>query len=177
VSDPWWVLVTGSRFCAGFACILGTFREIAAAHPGQEIVLLQGMCDPRHPGRPKTAPPVPWRSAEKLSAEDRESLLGADWLSVQAALRLGWRVESRPAGWKRLGKGAGFARNDEMIAEMLANGAAEGNGECVPLWGPCESPGCRIAKRHNSHGTAHCVSRAARAGIPVRTMPGAIAVQ
>jgi len=172
VAEPYWVLVTGSRFYADYACVLATLEEIAAEHPGREMVLLHGMCDPR---QPQTRFPVPWRAAERLSPEYQTRILGGDWLADRAALRLGWRIERRPADWERHGrKKAGFIRNDEMIAEMLANGALDGNGECAAFTGPCETPGCRITRPHDSHGTAHCLNSARKALIPVRPLPVAM---
>jgi hypothetical protein len=168
----YWVLATGSRFYANFACILGVFGEIAAEHPDQEIALIHGMCDPRRPSpQARLRVVIPWHAAEKMSPEDQVRLLGGDWLADRAAMRLGWRIERRPADWKQHRKSAGFIRNDAMVAEMVANGATVGHGECVPFRGPCESPECDIAQPHESHGTVHCVNRARRAGISVREAP------
>lgn len=42
---------------------------------------------------------------------------GGDYLCEQTALELGWSLELHPADWARLGKRAGFIRNDEMVAK------------------------------------------------------------
>jgi hypothetical protein len=169
VPEPYWVLVTGSRYYADPATILRTLREIAITHPGRPLGLMNGMCDPRHPlARDMT---VPWRTAEKLSLKDRRGLLGGDWLSDLAAQHLGWHIERRPADWSLHGKGAGFIRNSEMVRDMADIGAACGNGECVAFTGLCLSARCRIAVPHESHGTADCIRRARGAQIPVRPFP------
>jgi hypothetical protein len=172
VPEPYWVLATGSRYYADPATILRALREIAAAHPGREFVLLHGQCDPRHPLARDMV--VPWRAAEKLSLKDQRGLLGGDWLSDLAAKHLGWRIERRPADWVRHGpKLAGFIRNGGMVEEMVDNGAADGNGECIALTGLCLSARCRRPGPHESHGTKDCMTRAAKAHIPVRPFPAA----
>jgi hypothetical protein len=170
VPEPYWVLATGSRYYADPATILHTLREIAAEHPGRPLGLMNGMCDPRHPLARDMA--VPWRTAEKLSLKDQRGLLGGDWLSDLAAQHLGWHIERRPADWDRHGrKLAGFIRNGEMVEEMVAIGAADGNGECIALTGLCFSARCRRPEPHESHGTADCARRAREAHIPVRPFP------
>jgi hypothetical protein len=171
VTDTYWVLATGSRYYGDPATILRALREIAAAHPGREFALMNGMCDPRHPlARDMT---VPWCAAEKLPLKDQRDLLGGDWLSDLAARHLSWRTVRRPADWSLHGKRAGFIRNGEMVQEMVANGAAGGNGECIALTGLCLSARCRRPGPHESHGTADCMARATKARIPVRPFPAA----
>jgi hypothetical protein len=70
---------------------------------------------------------------------------GADTLAAEAAKRLGYKAEEHPADWN-LGRRAGPIRNQAMVAAgadllIAFNGA---------------------------RGTADCVKRAERAGIPVR---------
>jgi hypothetical protein len=187
VSEPYWTLVTGSRYFAGLDTIVRTLQEIASEHPGRPLGLMHGMCDPRHPLVHERV--IPWRSAEKLSLADRKDLLGADWLADLAAQELGWHIERRPADWEspcrpeckpghrrtRSGKtfcpAAGNYRNGGMVQDMVAIGAPSGNGECAPFAGLCLSARCRIARPHESHGTADCIRRAREAQIPVRPFP------
>jgi ABC-type sugar transport system substrate-binding protein len=70
---------------------------------------------------------------------------GADALAHQIGTEKGWRVVVSPADWDALGRSAGPMRNQQMIdagADIVV--AAPGGG-----------------------GTADCVRRAKRAGIPV----------
>lgn len=75
--------------------------------------------------------------------------LGADSLAGREAAALGLSIEPRPAEWDRHGKAAGPIRNQEMVdagADLLI---AFGGGV----------------------GTADCIRRARKAGIPVRQEP------
>lgn len=168
----YWVLATGSRYYADAGTILRALREIAAAHPGREFVLMHGKCSPRDPLVPERI--VPWRTAESLDLEDQRRFLGADWLSDLAGQHLGWRIERRPADWARHGrKPAGGIRNGQMVQEMVTNGAACGNGECIAFTGLCLSARCRRPEPHESHGTTDCLTQARRAHIPWRPFPAA----
>ena len=74
---------------------------------------------------------------------------GADETAANIAAARRWNVEMHPARWKTLGAGAGPIRNQEMVdsgADLLI-----------------AFPGGR--------GTADCVERAKKAGIPVREWP------
>lgn len=61
------------------------------------------------------------------------------------------RIERHPAEWERLGRGAGHARN----ADMVRRGASV----------------CLAFPRPDSAGTWNCIRLAANAGIPVRIYP------
>lgn len=94
--------VTGSREFGNLALI--TSALIAAhdrARPHEGHVLVQGMCDPRHPD---TGRRIPWESAWRVSWEVQRRYLGADWLAVQAAMdmhqRITWEIESHAAAWE-----------------------------------------------------------------------------
>jgi hypothetical protein len=63
-----------------------------------------------------------------------------------------------PKGY--LDKSAGFRRNALMVSL--------GADECLAFAAPCASGRCRKPRPHDSHGTADCVTRAEKAGIPVR---------
>lgn len=66
---------------------------------------------------------------------------------------LGYPVERHPADWSRFGRGAGPRRNQEMVDL--------GADLCLAFLVP------------GSRGTADCVTRAERAGIPVRKFEAA----
>lgn len=73
--------------------------------------------------------------------------------------------EPHPADWRQYGKTAGFRRNAEMVTA--------GADLCLAFVLPCTKPGCSRPNPHDSHGTAHCVDLARRAGITVRRFPPA----
>ncbi len=74
---------------------------------------------------------------------------GADRLAADEAMGLGYTVSCTMADWKRHGNAAGPIRNQEMVDEGADLLIAFGGGK----------------------GTADCVRRAEKAGIPVRREP------
>jgi hypothetical protein len=74
---------------------------------------------------------------------------GADYLAAREAKALGYPIEGHPANWENLGKRAGPIRNQGMIDSGVDLVIAFGGGQ----------------------GTADCVARARRRGIPVRVEP------
>jgi hypothetical protein len=158
------VLLTGSRTCTHRAAIRAALAETQAAHPGFRMVLVHGMCDPRHPVSRKT---IRWAVAEKLSPADQRDLTGADWLADVAAQELGWEIERHPADWRPDGvfdKAAGFRRN----ALMVSLGASV----CLAFVMPCSDRKCRRPGPHGSHGASHCAQLAEAGGIPTRRVEG-----
>jgi hypothetical protein len=85
---------------------------------------------------------------------------GADTLAAEAASAFGWRTEVYRADWDRHGSAAGGIRNQLMVNR--------GADVCLAFVMPCAKAGCRYPEPHDSHGTADCIARAKRAGIPVR---------
>jgi hypothetical protein len=150
------LLVTGSRDYGRPDIIRGALMEAQAAHPGCRLVLVHGMCNPRHPD---TGQAIVWHVARLIPAERMEDLLGADWLADVIATRLGWETEPHPADWHR-GKSAGYRRNGDMVKL--------GADDCYGFISPCAKPGCRDPQPHGSHGASHCADLAAKAGIDVR---------
>lgn len=90
---------------------------------------------------------------------------GADQIADEVARQHGNQVERHPADWGRHGKKrAGFIRNAEMVAL--------GADLCLAFVLPCVLSSCRKKKPHDTHGTAHCVALARKAGIPVKEVRG-----
>lgn len=161
MADLYRLLVTGSRSCARYDAIRADLAETQAAHPGFRMVLVHGMCDPRHPVTGET---IRWAVAGyHLPPARQRELTGADWLADVAARELGWEIERRPADWRPGGvfdKTAGFARNALMVSL--------GPDECHAWIDPCTDSKCRRPGPHGSHGASHCADLAERAGIEVR---------
>lgn len=101
MTDPYRVLITGSRGWDDEEQISAALTQILLDHAEQGVVVVNGMCPQ-----------------------------GADWLCfkwVQALRRSGVTsvsTEEHPADWKTLGLKAGIVRNDDMLAtspdEVLA---------------------------------------------------------
>lgn len=88
---------------------------------------------------------------------------GADRMAERAAREMGLRWEAhrvRAQDWERLGKRAGYVRNERMVNL--------GADICLAFIGPCVKPGCERPKPHGSHGASHCADMAEAAGIPTR---------
>ena len=117
------ILVTGSRTWEDEAAIRAELCEEMqrAFMLGMRPVIVHGACP---------------RGADAM----------ADRLARELAPAVG--VEPHPADWDRLGKAAGFRRNDEM--------ARLGAIACLAFI------------RDGSRGASHCADRAQALGIPVR---------
>lgn len=89
---------------------------------------------------------------------------GADMLASLAARQFGVVQERHPAAWRRLGKRAGYVRNEEMVMTHP--------DECLAFLMTCELPRCQARPPHPTHGSAHCAKLAEDAGIPVRRVHG-----
>ena len=85
-TDPWRVLVTGSRDWQGADAIATAMWQACKGH-GPSPTLVSGACP-----------------------------TGADAIAEFIAESLGWPVERHPADWKQYGKAAGPRRNAEMVA-------------------------------------------------------------
>src|SRR5258708_6199502 len=70
---------------------------------------------------------------------------GADRIAYDHAVGMGFTVEPHPANWDTLGRGAGFARNLEMLRSSIDQVYAFWDGK--------------------SHGTKHTIDWARRLGI------------
>jgi hypothetical protein len=68
--------------------------------------------------------------------------------------------ETHAADWSRLRRAAGPVRNQVMVDA--------GADVCAAFIMACTSLRCLRLKPHNTHGTADCIRRAEKAGIPVR---------
>jgi hypothetical protein len=89
---------------------------------------------------------------------------GVDALGDRWALRrkaAGWPVDVDrfPAAWSE-GRGAGFARNRELVKP--------GAHLCYALIAECAKRGCTKARPHGSHGASDCARVAEGADIPVQ---------
>jgi hypothetical protein len=157
VPEPYRLLVTGSREWDRPDIIRAGMLEVQETAVAR-LVVVHGMCDPRHPD---TRTKIPWAAAMRLGLQQQRQLLGADWLADVVACELGWDMEPHAADWKRYKKAAGFRRNADMVKL--------GAGECHAYLGPCVKPGCADPQPHASHGGAHCAGLAEKAGIKTRT--------
>jgi hypothetical protein len=143
-----------------------------------------------HPARPATqdtAPPLLFTSSRDDVAEaDVEAALrplfapgkvlvaggarGGDQIAARLWRQWGGRVDERtvsPQAWQR-SRGAGYARNAEMVAEVKARG-----GECLAVIAQCASPKCDRGEPHGSHGAVHCAGLAEAAGLSVSRVKAA----
>lgn len=160
------VLVTGSRdWSSPFTiteALNGIYRSVSSP-----LVVVHGQCDPLNPD---TGRRIPWERAQKLGRA--ADFLGADWhahlwAAISKSCRMRVREEMHPAAWYpdgRFDASAGFRRNAEMVGF--------GADEALAFLAPCAKPGCREPRPHYSHGTEHCATMAAQAGIPVRRITG-----
>lgn len=82
---------------------------------------------------------------------------GADTIADRHAKARGWDRRGFDAHWDKLGNGAGPIRNQEMIDAAVADGDRK---VCVAFPQPPKSD-----------GTADCIERAWKAGIPVLIFP------
>ena len=154
------LLVTGSRDYGRPDIIRGALMQAEREHEESRLILVHGMCDPRHPHAGYT---VRWAVAMRLPMPLAGNLLGADWLAALTATSLGWETEPHPADWHR-GKAAGFRRNADMVKL--------GADDCYGFISPCTTSTCRDPQPHGSHGATHCSGLAERSGIPVRRFAG-----
>lgn len=94
--------------------------------------------------------------AERLGRLPHDSVIvhgdakGADSIAARCALRLHLGVEAHPAEWDRLGKRAGFVRNEKM--------ALLGAELCIAFWDG------------SSRGTKDMIDRCHVHGIPVEVV-------
>ncbi len=160
--DAYRILVTGSRGWEWFEPIREALVIAQGSRPRSAMTLIHGMCNPQDP---ETRQPVPWWMAKDLPTSRWAQLAGADWLADVAAVRMRWSVKRVPAEWWRLGKRAGFVRNEKMVSL--------GADLTLAFVMPCTDPRCRRKQPHGTHGTSHCVGVAEKAGIPVQciTLP------
>jgi hypothetical protein len=89
---------------------------------------------------------------------------GFDTMSRTLAEVFGWKVEPYRPDYVIYGKAAPHIRNGTMVAT--------GADVCVAGYLPCIKPDCKRPQPHGTHGTADCVSKARKAGIPVSTIHG-----
>lgn len=87
---------------------------------------------------------------------------GFDTFAKNLALLMRFEVEPYEPDYEHDGRGAPFARNQRMVDT--------GADWCLAGYMPCTLDKCKGKKEHATHGTADCVRRARKAGIPVRTV-------
>jgi len=76
---------------------------------------------------------------------------GADRIAGEEAGKLGFHTEEHPADWDRLGKAAGFIRNEEMAALGASLCIAFWDGKSRGTWDMVER-----AKKHGIDWEIHC---------------------
>jgi hypothetical protein len=75
-----------------------------------------------------------------------------------------------PEAWQR-SRGAGYARNSQMVAEVQASAG----GECQAVIARCADPSCERNEPLGTHGAAHCAGLAEAAGLPVTRVKARVA--
>ncbi|MFF3151860.1 SLOG family protein [Streptomyces sp. NPDC057910] len=136
MTAPYRVLVTGSRNWPDERVVR---RELARAwhESGGPIIVVHGACD---------------------AGADQHA---AQWVrDCQAALLGGVADEPHPANWKRAPRGAGLARNRQMVDSRPAL--------CLAFIAPCTRWNCNRLDVHGSHGASHCADYAEARGITTR---------
>src|SRR5258708_4375520 len=89
---------------------------------------------------------------------------GGDQVAERLWAQWGGQVNSHlvsPEAWQR-SRGAGYARNAEMVADVKASG-----GECLAVIARCVNPQCTRTEPHGTHGAVHCAGLAQAARLPV----------
>lgn len=94
--QPWGVAVTGSRTWSDYDLILGVFLHVQEQHPGWQIRLHHGRCDPQL----RTGKTIPWGRAVHLPHDMQVEMCGGDWLADVAARALQWEIRDHPADWE-----------------------------------------------------------------------------
>lgn len=90
---------------------------------------------------------------------------GFDRMARLAAELFGWTVETYLPDYVTYGRyAAPFVRNQTMVDT--------GANVCVTGYLPCVMPNCKRPQPHGTHGTADCVGKARKAGIPISTIHG-----
>lgn len=136
-TTPYRVLVTGTRGWRDGIAVGDALRGLQRL-AGRPMLLVHGGCP------------------------DSPDMLADSW-----ARTLGWLgPEVHRAEWNGpAGRGAGFARNAEMVKL--------GADVCLAFLGRCVAPRCAKRLPHDSHGATHCANLAESYGITtVRYLPG-----
>lgn len=141
------LLVTGSRMLPADGYLPRTLDRLSA-EIDDDLMLLHGQCDPRHPTTHRV---IRWDRAESCSLHP-DRLLGADWQAHRWAASTGVPEDPYPADWDRFGRAAGPLRNQRMVDVL------DGVRWRLVVAFPAGS----------SAGTMDCVRRPKAAGIPVR---------
>ena len=98
---------------------------------------------------------------------------GGDQIAERLWRQWGGPVDSHPVSpqaWQR-SRGAGYARNAQMVAEVQASAG----GECLAVIARCADPSCERNEPHGSHGAVHCAGLAEAAGLPVTRVKARVA--
>lgn len=132
--DRFRILITGSRSWADEQAIRDALASVISEHGPENVTVVHGACP---------------QGADEIA--DR----------IATAWGGGLTVERHPADWNGpAGRGAGFARNAEMVRL--------GADVVLAFVDPCTKPKCREPKPHGSHGASHTADLAEKAGIPTR---------
>jgi Protein of unknown function (DUF4031) len=162
------ILAMGSRKWSDPATIRTALTGVAERHPGERLVLVHGMCDPRHAASGRL---IRWAVAEHLSPADQMKLHGADWLADRIAREMGWEVEQHPAdsdAHRRPhgGNPAGMIRNTDMVKLGAAEGVA-----FIQDRSPGATQAAALAKRHSIPVDLHEATTTAAPAVTRRHQP------
>ena len=107
------VIIAGGRDCNDYVLVKKTldavFKNIT-----EPITIVSGVCS---------------TGVRTFVRPDGTNVCGADGLGERYAADRGYTVESYPADWSKLGKAAGFIRNQQM-----ANACEPGKDGCICFW-------------------------------------------
>lgn len=144
MTEPFRLLVTGSRSWSDAQRIYGALDAILAQMDGRPLTIVHGAC-------PSGADAI----AKRWARDRRRSSAQPDVAT-----------EAHYANWRKHGRRAGPLRNEAMVAA--------GADMCLAWISPCTRRDCPDPQPHGSHGASGCADLAEQAGIDTRRYYAAV---